>query len=314
MRELDETKFDLDLPADKEFQVVGHGMNAVDWILEVPVYPEHNSKIAIDNMHRLGGGPAATATALCARYGLRTKYVGRVGHDEIGRFSLDDLRQEPMDLSHVDVVPGAANQMAVILVDRPTGERTVLWQRDPALNYRPHDLEQESIQCGSVLHIDGEELPMRAQAARWAREAGMTVTLDIDRPADGVEELLKSTDFVLPTQEFVRRFSGSNDWEVGLRTVAEHTDGIVIVTRGHEGAGILWEGEIVEVPSFPIKVLESTGAGDVYHGAFVYALFQDWSVWRCLRFANAAGALACTRFGARGGIPPIEEVLQLVDS
>ena len=141
----------------------------------------------------------------------------------------------------------------------------------------------------------------------------MAVCLDIDRPGSGVEELLAWTDYVLPTERFVRALSGHSELREGLESLASLCPGFLAATCGHRGLLAVWEGEIVEVPSFPVKVLESTGAGDVFHGAFVYSLFQDWSVWRSLRFANAAGALACTRIGARGGIPPLEEVLALCD-
>lgn len=312
MSSLDEVHFDVSLPQDRPFQVVGLGMNAVDWICHLPVYPEHNSKTAITEMVKLGGGPAATATALCGRYGLRSKYVGRVGDDEIGTYSLKDLEREPMDTEAVEVIPGASTQFAVILVDEPTGERTVLWKRDPRLNYRSDELRKEWVTCGQVLHLDGNEYKSRVQAARWAREAGMKICLDLDRVEAGVEELLAIADFVLPSENFVRSFSGRSDWEYGLLAVSRATEGFVAVTRGVYGVAAFWEGEIVRVPSFPVKVVESTGAGDVFHGAFVYSLFQDWSIEHCLRFSNAAGALACTRVGARGGIPVLEEVLGLL--
>lgn len=311
---LDDVFADVNLPSQRPFQVVAVGMNAVDWICRLPVYPAHNSKIEIDEMLKLGGGPAATAAALCGRWGLKTKYLGRVGDDDVGRFSLDDLCSEPMDCSEVEVIEGAVNQVAVILVDRPSGERTVLWQRDPRLDYQPGQLRREQITCGQVLHLDGNELPARAQAARWAQAAGMPVCLDIDRPGPGDRELLRSVDFALTTEAFVHRFAATDDWREGLLAVKEACPGWVGCTRGRLGVAMVWKNQIVEVPSYDIEPVESTGAGDVFHGAFVYSLFQPaWSLRRKLRFACAAGALACTRVGARGGIPPLQEVLDLLD-
>ncbi|HSR51600.1 MAG TPA: carbohydrate kinase family protein [Acidobacteriota bacterium] len=314
MAHLDDVFFELDLPPERPFQVVSLGMNAVDWICRLPVYPPHNSKIKLDELLKLGGGPAATAGALCGRWGLGTKYVGRVGDDDVGRFSLADLRSEPMDCSDVEVIEGADSQLAVILVDRPSGERTVLWQRDPRLDYHPGQLRPQQITCGQVLHMDGNELPARAEAARWAQAAGMPVCLDIDRPGPGDRELLQSVDFALPTEAFVKRFASTDDWREGLMAVKDACPGWVGCTRGRQGVAVAWENRIVEVPSFDIRPLESTGAGDVFHGAFVYSLFQSgWSLRRKLRFSCAAGALSCTRVGARGGIPPLQEVLQLLE-
>lgn len=309
---LAEKHFETDFPSGRPFQVVSLGMNAVDWICRLPDYPKHNSKMQLDEVVRLGGGPAATAAALCARYGLSVRYVGRVGDDEIGRFSAEDLAKENMELSCLEVIQGAVTQFAVILVDRPTGERTVLWRRDPKLNYGPGELNKEWIAAGQVLHMDGHELHSRAEAARWAKAAGMIVSLDIDNPGPGVDEVLALTDFALPTEAFVCRYGETTDWRQGLRQVARACPGFVAATRGKRGVGVHWEGEIVEVPSFPIRAIESTGAGDVFHGAFVYSLFQDWTIERSLRFANAAGALACTRVGARGGIPPVQEILRKI--
>lgn len=291
--------------------MIGLGLNAVDWICVLPRYPEHNIKLQIDEMFKMGGGQIATASALCARYGLKVRYIGRIGDDDTGEFSLEDLQKEPMDLSCVDVVPGAFSQFAVIMVDRPTGERTILWRRDPKMHYQDGELKRDWIAEGQLLHVDGHDQPACIQAARWAREAGMKVSLDVDKLQSGVEELLALVDFAIPTIGFVQQFTGKKDWKEGLLIVSEHTPGLVAVTRGKEGTAAVWKGNIIEIPGITVKTVDTTGAGDVFHGAFVYGLFQkDWSIGRCLRFANIAGALACTRYGARGGIPSLSEVTQ----
>ncbi len=308
MQDLDQIRFDIDWPSGRPFQVVAFGLNAVDTICVLPGYPEHGSKSRIRQRYTLGGGQIATAAALCGRFGLETRYVGRVGDDANGRFSLDDLRQEPMDTSYVDVVPGAYSQFAIILVDLPTGERTILWDRDPHLIYKAGELKREAIVEGQLLHLDGHDVQASIQAARWAREAGMTVTLDIDKVLPGVDELLSLTDFAIPTLDFVREVSPDGDWRTGLLTLAEMVPGHVMVTRGKKGAALLWEDKIVSLPAFTTRALDTTGAGDVFHGAFVYALFQNLPVVQCVRFANAAAVLACGKYGARASIPALEEV------
>lgn len=308
---LDSVYFDLELPSGRPYQIVGFGLNAVDWICALPRYPEHNSKIRIDAMYRLGGGQTATACAMCARYGLRVRYVGRVGDDEIGEFSLQDLKREKMDLQ-VEVIPQAFSQYAIILVDRPTGERTILWDRDPRLDYKEGELCRDLIVQGQILHLDGHDQAAAIEAAAWAREAGMKVTLDIDKTQPGVEKLLERVDFLLPSQNFIQSFTGRKDWRDALLALAREVSGFVAVTRGREGSAAVWEGEVVEVPGFPVAPVDTTGAGDVFHGGFLYGLVQNWSAGHCLRFANAAGALSCRRFGARDGIPALEEVLGLM--
>ena len=313
MTELDQAYFDIRWPRQRPFNVVGLGLNAVDWICVLPHYPAHNTKLQMQSQYKLGGGQVATASALCARYGLRVRYVGRVGDDDLGQFSLQDLQTEPMDVSLVDVVAGTFSQYAVILVDRPTGERTILWDRDPALHYGENDLQREWVVEGQLLHIDGHDQPASIRAAEWAKRSGMKVSLDIDKVQPGVEGLLELTDFVIPSVNFVRSFSGKKDWEEGLRDIAEVTPGFIAVTRGKQGSAALWDGEIHRVPGITVNAVDTTGAGDIFHGAFIYALLQDWSVGRCLRFSNAAGALACTRYGARAGIPLLQEVMEAVE-
>ncbi|MEE2822504.1 MAG: PfkB family carbohydrate kinase [Acidobacteriota bacterium] len=313
MDKLENATFEVQWAAERPFQVVGLGLNAVDWIYVIPRYPVHGGKVEIENVYKRGGGQVATASALCARYGLKVRYVGRVGDDAIGKFSLDDLRVEPMDISCVDEVPGASSQFATILVDRPTGERTILWNRDSRLLYRDGELDREQLVIGQLLHLDGHDQVASIQAARWAREVGMKVSLDIDKVQPGVEELLGITDFLIPSVNFVCKFSSSRDWRRGLMELAEHTDGFVGLTRGSKGAAALWEGDIFEIPSVSVECVDTTGAGDVFHGAFIYALLENYSVGECLRFANTAAALSCTQYGARRGIPPREEVFSMLN-
>ncbi|MCZ6769725.1 MAG: carbohydrate kinase family protein [Acidobacteria bacterium] len=313
MSDLENVSFGIKWPENRSFQLVGLGLNAVDWICVLPHFPRHNTKVQIDQFYKRGGGQVATAAALCARYGLEVRYVGRVGDDEIGKFSLEDLQKEAMELSCVQTVPGTFSQFAVILTDRPTGERTILWDRDPALHYKKGELKREWIVEAQLLHLDGHDQPASIQAARWAKEAGMKVSLDIDRVQPGVEELLALTDFLIPGTSFLHEFSANKDWRKGLRVLSEATSGFVAVTRGKEGVAALWEGKIFEIPGIAVNSVDTTGAGDVFHGAFLHGLFQGWSVGYCLRFANVAGALSCTQFGARGGIPPLQKILSMLN-
>lgn len=309
MTPLDDVYLEIEWPQSREFQLVGLGLNAVDWICILPHFPLHNTKMQIEEFHQLGGGQVATASALCARYGLKVRYIGRVGDDDIGRFSLEDLKKEPMDVSNVDIVEGTFSQYAIILVDRLSGERTILWDRDPALHYGENELNRESVVSGQMLHLDGHDQPACIQAAQWARDSGMKISVDIDKVQPGVDRLLELTDFVLVSSNFVREFSGLKDWKDGLLKVSRVTRGLVGVTRGRQGSAIIWENEIIEVAGLPVDSVDSTGAGDIYHGGFIFGLFQGWSLGRCLQIANAAGALACTEYGARKGIPPLDDLL-----
>lgn len=311
MRKLDQTSLRPELPTGRSFQVIGFGENAVDLVCRVPHFPENDSKVRMERMRQLGGGQVATASSFCARYGLKTRYIGCVGDDDLGEFARRDLSKEPMDVL-LDTVKGSTSHLSIIIVDRLTGSRTIVWDRDPKLKYEKSEINKESLIDGQVLHLDANDLSASIHAARWAKESGMKVCLDIDRVEPGVKELLALVDYLIPNTAFVLKFAETSDWRYGLEAVDRHCPGIVIVTRGALGAAVWWDGEIFEFPAYTIKTVDSTGAGDVFHGAFLFGLFRGWTLGHCLEFCNAAGALACTKLGARAGIPDYSEVLPLV--
>lgn len=310
MENLNDVFIPLMLADDRKYQVIGFGENAVDQVCKVPRFPEHDTKVQMEKMLMLGGGTIATACSLCARYGLRTRYVGRVGDDEKGDFARREMAAESMDCV-IEVVPNASSHFSLIIVDRPTGGRTILWERDSRLLYAEGELNPKALLEGQIMHLDGNDVSASIQAATWARESGMRIFLDVDKVQDNVERLLSLVDFAIPSVEFVRRFSGKDEWREGLRVVKEYCPGLVVVTLGDMGSAVLWENNIHQFRAFPIKTVDSTGAGDVFHGAFIYGMLQGWSLGRCMRFSNAAGGLACTRLGARSAIPTVDEVLAL---
>jgi len=293
-------------------QVVGFGENAVDLVCQVPVFPERDSKIRMRRMIRLGGGQIATACSLCARWGLKTRYLGLIGDDELGEFLRRDLEREPMEVL-LEPVAGVRSHFSLIIVDQPTGSRTILWDRDANLRYTEEALlsRRRQVTEGRLLHLDAHDLENSIRIAGWAKQAGMLTVIDIDKSEEGVERLLSRIDFAIVSLSFLEQFSGSDDWEMGLRRTAEVARGFLAVTRGEEGASVFRNGEIYTFPACKIEPVDTTGAGDVFHGAFIYALFRNYSVANCMRFANAAGALSCTRLGARGGIPELDEVKAL---
>jgi len=311
MRALNDVYLDLDLAPAKPFEVIGFGENAVDWVCSVPMFPLQDSKMRMDSMMRMGGGTIATACAVCARYGLRTRYVGRVGDDEAGQFSRRDLQKEGFDLL-LDVMPDTNSHLSLIIVDRVTGKRTILWDRDPKLCYAKGQLQLSKVLDAEFLLLDASDPVASLVVAKEARTAAVQTVLDIDKVSSESEELLSIVSIALPSVSFVRDFAGVSDWKVGLETISEVCSGLVGTTLGEKGAAVIWHKEIVEFPAFPVDVVDSTAAGDVFHGAFVYAIKQGWSLGRSIRFSNVAGALACRQAGARASIPFLEEVYEAV--
>ncbi|MBP1700646.1 MAG: PfkB domain protein [Deltaproteobacteria bacterium] len=295
-------RFNLPLQ-DKPFDVVGMGLNAVDFISVVPEFPAPNSKMEI-----LGGGQVATALVALSRWGVKTKYIGKVGEDDLGNFSLHSIRQEGVEVSSVTTEPSATNQVAIILVEKSTGERTILWNRDERLMYRKGELRKEEVCSGKILHLDGHDIQAALQCVRWAKEEGIPTLIDLDKVESLTSKLIQEIDFVITSSRFPMLYTGISDQRKALLELQKHTSGFLCATLGHEGAVALINGEFLYVKGFEVKALDTTGAGDVFHAGFIYGLLQNWEVAEILRFANAVAALKCRDLGGRKGIPSLEEV------
>jgi sulfofructose kinase len=293
---------------DKPFEVVGMGLNSVDFFCVVPEFPTSNSKIEMLRFSKQGGGQVATAMVALSRWGIRTKYIGKVGDDELGAFSLKSLRQEGVDVSSVMIEPSATNQFAVIIVDGPSGERTILWNRDERLMYRERELRKEEICSGKLLHLDGHDIHAAIQSARWAKEEGIPTIVDLDKVEPLTSELIKEIDFVMTSSRFPSLFTGISDREKALIEMQRQTPGFLCATLGHEGAIALIDGEILYLKGFEVNAVDTTGAGDVFHAGFIYGLLHNWEVREILRFANGSAALKCGELGGRKGISTLEEI------
>jgi sugar/nucleoside kinase (ribokinase family) len=304
-------RFNLPFPKDKPFEVVGMGLNSVDFLSLVPEFPTLNSKMEILQFSKQGGGQVATAMVALSRWGIRTKYIGKVGDDELGAFSLNSLRQDGVDVSFVTIEPNAISQFAMIIVDRASGERTILWNRDKQLMYREGELRREELCSGKILHLDGHDLRAALQSAQWAKEEGIPTVIDLDKIEPLTSELIKKIDFVITSSNFPTLFTGISDREKALIEMQRQTPGFLCATLGREGAVALVEGNILRVRGFKVDAVDTTGAGDVFHAGFIYGLLQNWEVREILRFANAVAALKCRDLGGRRGIPTLEEAHRL---
>ena len=306
--------FDVRFPEGKPFDVVGFGLNAVDHLCIVPHYPRFDTKTEILHYEKLAGGQVATTVAFASRMGLRGKYIGKVGSDDFGSFSLDSLRSEKIDTSSVLVEPGARNQYAFIVIDKSSGERTILWERDARLSFRDSELRRGDVCAGRVLHLDGHDYAAALRAATWAQDAGIPVVIDLDKVVPQSAELISKVDFLITSSNFPPDFTGIADPIQSLLELGKYCAGFLAVTLGARGAMAVVGDSCVRFPAFKVHAVDTTGAGDIFHGGFIYGLLQNWSLEAIMSFANAAAGLNCTHLGARAGIPPLDEILQLAGS
>jgi len=300
-------RFNL-LVRDKPFDVVGMGLNSVDFLTVVPKFPTPNAKMEMLQFSKQGGGQVATAMVVLSRWGMKTKYIGKIGEDELGQFSLHSIAQEGVEVSSVMIEPNATNQFAMIIVDGSTGERTILWNRDQRLIYRQGELRKEEVCSGKILHLDGHDIHAALQCVRWAREEGIPTLIDLDKVEPFTSELIKEIDFIITSSRFPMLYTGISDQKRALLELQKHTPGFLCATLGFEGAIALLDGEFLHVGGLKVSVVDTTGAGDVFHAGFIYGLLQNWEVAEILKFANSVAALKCKALGGRKGIPSLEEV------
>ncbi len=301
------------LPVEKRFAVVGFGLNTMDHLCLVARHPRLDSKQRMVAYERQPGGQVPTALVALQRWGVSTAYVGCFGDDADGNESRRSLEHEGIDLAACLTRRGVGHHLSVILIDEISGERAVVWQRPDVLAMRPDELRRPDLTAGRVLLMDAYDLPAAIRAASWAKEDGVLTVLDIDGPGPGVEELLRLTDVLITSAEVLPRLTGNGELRAALRKAATMGPWFVGVTLGPGGALAFEGGQFHYVPSYRVPVIDTTGAGDIFHAGCIYGLLQKWETAKTLRFAAAAAALKCGRLGGRPGIPRLERALALCE-
>ncbi len=305
-------RFPFKLSKYKEFDVLGFGTNAVDHLIVVPEYPKFDSKVHLTRHIQAAGGQIASAAAGLSRLGFKAAYAGRFGSDAEGEFGLKTLADEGTDTRFSETIAGARTQIAFILIDERSGERTVIWHRDANLSYRAGEAPLGAAGLAKVLHMDAHDPLAAAEMAKAARENGAVVTIDIDEFTEGVDVLLPLIDIMISSAEFPARATGIGDPRAALTEIkARYGCPIVGMTLGEQGALILAEGVFVESPSFAVPggCKDTTGAGDAFRVGLIYGLLKDARIEESLKFANAAAALKCRQLGARTALPDEAELL-----
>jgi sugar/nucleoside kinase (ribokinase family) len=309
-------RFPFEPPREREFDAVGFGLNAVDHLVVVPAYPDFDTKIRLLEHTRAAGGQTATTLAGLQRLGRRTAYAGRFGSDDAGRFGLEALRSEGVSVEFAEVVEGARNQIAFIIIEARTGERTIIWDRDGRLAYRAEEAPTGFAARGRVLHMDAHDPRACARLAREAREVGTLVTIDIDNIYEGLEELLPHVDVLFSSKEFPRRLTGVDDERAALVAAKSYlrAGAVIGMTLGARGAVVYHEDVFVESKAFAVPggCRDTTGAGDAFHAGFLHGLLGGAEIEDCLRAACAVAALKCRALGARTALPTAAELEQLI--
>jgi sulfofructose kinase len=297
------------------WDVIGIGENSVDYVYRLPTYPEPNgpnAKMRISAHSISCGGQIATTLCTCASLGLRAKYLGATGTDDNGRRIRAELSLRGIDMTDA-VIRDVPNRFAVILVGEKGGERIVLWDRPPELSLRSRELPPEVITAARVVHVDDTDQDAAIRAASIARGAGVHVTSDIDRVTQRTEELVSAVTIAILAEHVPEALTGEPDLERALRKLRRVQPGMLCVTLGARGSMLLDGDRIYQEPAFQVDAVDTTGAGDVFRGAFIYALLRGDTPADILRFANAAAGSSVTRLGAINGVPSLDDTNRLLE-
>ena len=308
-------RFPFNPAENKEFDVVGFGTNAVDYLIVVPEYPPFNSKVELENYTQLAGGEIASTMVGLQRLGLKTAYVGNFGTDIAGDFGIQSLRDEGVDVQFARQIKEAQTQIAFIIIDRRSGERTVIWKRDEKLAFTPETAPIEIVSRTKVFHATPHDTPACAKMAREAKTHGAIVSIDIDNTFDGLLEMIPLIDIFISSAEFPEKLVGIKDKKAALREIKQRFGCAVVgMTLGEKGSLILCEGEFIETNGYavPNGCKDTTGAGDAFRVGFLYGLLKGETVETSAKMANAVAALKCRKIGARTALPNTVELFNLI--
>ena len=282
------------VPAGREIDVVGLGQNTVDHLCVVERFPAPDTKQRLQALAVEPGGQIATALVALRRWGARATYLGTFGDDEAGAVSRASLASEGVDVAHAPVRSGHPNQLSVILVDA-----------------RPGEVPRALIAGARVLHLDGADGEAALAAAAMARATGVATVADIDMACAELDRLLRLVDVLIVSWEFARALTGAAAPEAALESLERYGAAVVGVTLGSAGALLAARGRVLGVAGHVVATVDTTGAGDLFHAGFIWAMLAGLELEPALRLANAAAALQCTRLGGRRAIPTLAEARAL---
>lgn len=299
-------------------QVVGLGLSTVDVLIrldEMPGWVENFSHVHEIRMD--GGGPAGTGIAAAARLGARTGFVGTCGNDEVAELKLAYLKKYGIDTSRMVRRSSPESQIVMCYVQAASGERVFSGARNWLGEFlKPEELDRDYITSADYLHMDGFHYEASLHAARWMHEAGKKVVLDAGKVVGDVDPkmraLVELTDVLICGSGFGSGLTGKTDiWEIGeaLRKIGPQ---IVVQTEGADGSYTLTDEEHFHTPAFKVQVVDTTGAGDVFHGAYIVGMLHGWNVRTIATFATAVSALKCKQMGGRASIPCLDQVREFL--
>lgn len=291
-----------------KYDVVGLGQCCVDYLGTVGHYPDVNEKVEVEDLTIQGGGPVATAMVTLARLGVPTTFIGKISDDYFGGLIKESLIEENVNIDHIVIEKGKRSQFANIVIEKNTGKRNIFWSRATVSTLRPEEINMDIIKDAKVLHLDELMIEGPLAAAGCAVDAGVKIVVDAGSLKEGSLKFAKIADYYVASEEFAKDYYSKGGPEDAARQILKLGAKVVIVTLGERGCIVATKDDYFHQPAFKIKAVDTTGCGDVFHGAFTYGVLQDWGLKTTVKFASAAAALKCRKIGGRTAIPNLKEV------
>ncbi|WP_460596421.1 carbohydrate kinase family protein [Geomonas sp. Red276] len=296
-------------------EVVGLGVSTLDLLMLVDHFPAGEGVERAHASVLQGGGPVATAMVTLARLGARTSMIDRVGDDWRGRLIVEEFRREGVGTDHLLVQKEASSSIASIMVRKDDGARHIVYAPGDVDELSPADLPEAAIASARILHLNGRHFEASLAAAALAKKKGVTVSFDggAHRFRPELLPLIELADVCIVAREFALSCTGKSSMADAAAGLLGKGPGGVAITAGAEGSWVFTRKGSFHQPAFPVEhPVDTTGAGDAYHGAFLYGILRGFDLRRCAHLATAVAARVITALGGRGGIPTSADLDEIV--
>lgn len=294
-------------------KIVGIGANVFDTLYTVEKYPAEDTKMRADTIKVSGGGPCATGLVAASKLGQSCAFIGNLSDDNGAKFLMDDFKKYGVDTQYIKIKPGYDTFCSCIWLAKETTSRTcVFFKGNVPTTEIDQDIEK-AIADAEVLMIDGNDMTAAIEGAKIAKQNGTKVLYDAGGLYEGVENLLPYADILIPSEEFALGHTKTQTAEEATKILFEkYLPEIVVITQGKNG-GIIYDGKTIETyPAFLVDAVDSNGSGDVFHGAFAFAITNNMDYKKACVFSSAVSALKCTKVGAREGVPTYDETIKFL--
>lgn len=292
--------------------ITGLGQCSLDYLSLVDVYPKVNTKQEVLEWHEQGGGPVATALVALSRLGISCSFHGITGDDEAGRKIRQSLSDEGIDVKGLVQREDSFSQVAFIAVEKNSARRTIFWRRPSGKALQPDELGDDFLSGSDYLLVDGLMMDATLAAVKRAKEMNIPVLLDAGSARPGMFELAGYCDYVVASEVFAEGLG----WKLTSQALLKHSKALgtraLTITLGERGSITVADKRIIRMPAYKVEAVDTTGAGDVFHGGYIFGLLHGWDLQRVVRFASAVAAIKCRQMGGRAGIPRLDEVMQFL--